>query len=192
MLPYYLAMFGDREKRREAYAMRFEAEDLPGGPWKVADDLCVRSGFITPHWKDEVAKRSRKAGGFSAWRLFKSQTRDRELWLQTGPYGTDEDAFGAVPRLMSMMIVNPLFKGQVVKEQVNESIFVTGVDRIYALERWTDNKSRGTLNTKYIIGSISRIVFVVVYSDWSDSLTWDEVSQVAEVLAERVHHVQGY
>jgi hypothetical protein len=186
MLPIFLALHGDRVKRRAALAMRIDVQELPNAGWKIVDQLCVRSGFITPQWSSEVSKRARRTGEFSARRQFEHETPRQELWLQTVPYGSRDDASDAVPRLMSKLVANPSFKGKVVDELENQSISIPGVDTIYAVERWSTGTRYGSLSTRYIIGNVGHIEFVVVYGDWSNTLSWEDVTNVATIQANKI------
>ncbi|MFI5034614.1 MAG: hypothetical protein ACHQFZ_00210 [Acidimicrobiales bacterium] len=191
MLPYFLALHGDREKRRRATRTGVAAKDLPGDGWQLIDEMCYRSGYITPRWNSDRARRARRSGEFSYQRSFRSERPHRELILGLVPYGLPEDAVEALPGMMSAMISNPRFTGEVVRELENTEFGVDGLSHIFAVERWAVGTPGGPLNTKLVFGVVDRAVLIVVYGEWGDGVSWADVREVCALYTRRVGTVIG-
>jgi hypothetical protein len=191
VLPYFLALHGDPEKRRRAVRMGVDAQELPGGGWRLMDELCARSGFITPHWNSERSRRARRTGEFSYQRFYGRESPHRELMLGTVPYGSCDDAAKAAPGMLPSIIKDPHFRGAFTMELENAEFAALGVANPVAKERWHTGGPRGPLNAKFVSGVVAQIVLVIAYGEWGDGVAWSEVEEVTQLLAQRVLRVLG-
>jgi hypothetical protein len=159
--------------------------DLPVGDWTMIGEQIWRSGYLVPHWGAEVPKRSRKAGGFATRRSYRQTTRPRGFWVQIAPYGLPSDAEAAVPRLLSMAYKNPKFSGTATEVR-EAAVEIRGVGQTFAEERSSTGSPEGPSNTKYVVGSISHIVFMFACYELGTGWSWDEVISIAEIQAEKI------
>jgi len=159
---FLIAQFGKPSERKKARSVIVETDELPGNGWKLLSERLWRSGVIGAKSSDPVAQRSRQAGGFAAWRSFGLEYPPRGLWAEVIPYGTIADAEAAVPNMRSMVKKNPHFDGWVAGERTVEGIASTGATRLMVSEQFIEGTAVGPRNTKYFIGCVGPIVFLLV------------------------------
>jgi hypothetical protein len=174
----------DSSERKKSLVMSLNPEELPGRGWAMLGERIYRSGSIGPD--GDRAKRSRQAGGVAVWRSFELDAPHRGLWSQVAPYASADDAESAVPILLSIAEKNPSFVGRVVEERKNDELTIANVNHLYAVERITVENRGGAGGTKYVVGSIDRIIFVVACSQYGDGWEWSEVASVAELQARKI------
>ena len=171
--------------------MSLDLPDLPGGAWVLKSQMSWRSGYVVPNWKSDVARRSRGTGGFIVWRSFRQTDSPLTLWAQVGPYATREDADDAVPRLLLMGQRNPRFAGTVADEKVIEDFHIPDVGITHVVDRSATGSSKGPSNSKYVMGSVDHIIFMIAFSAYGDGWPWSDVSLISSLQVNKIRQVLG-
>jgi hypothetical protein len=190
-LQYLIAQQGSWSERKKSRAMLLEPTEIPGTDWGITSERSWRSGYIVPHWNSDVARRSRRSGGFASWRSFKQGNTPLGFWSQVSPYGLREDAETAVPRLLSMAYKNPRFKGTEIQEMKVDNLDIPGVEGAYVVERVARGSSKGPSDSKYVVANVAHVVFLLAFYAYGNGWPWNEVSRVAALQAEKIRSVLG-
>jgi len=149
----------------------------------VAEDRTWPTGELDP--ASEKSRRARRAGVVTAWRTFRQPGSVRSAWVEVVPYATEEDA------ALSLRQSPRYFTGtngpdeNLVAEQVVEDRGLPGVPDAWLYEK-TVRGPDGARHTRYVAGTVARVMFIASCSGEPGQWTWDDLLALAETQAELV------
>ena len=85
-----------------------------------------------------------------------------------------------------MSLQDSNFQGKVT-EIKEANVTIRGTARTFAEERVSAGSRKGPSNTKYVVGSISNVVFLLACYEYGHGWPWDDVVQFAEIQAEKIN-----
>src|ERR1039458_1035506 len=121
---------------------------------------------------------------------FRQSENSRWLLTQVIPYASEHDADLSVPLQRNTFIRNPRSKVTVEETRVVEGKTVPNVSTACFLEMLTTG-AKGPGVTRYVIGSVKQVVFLVACIGYGEGWSWEEVIAIAVLQAERVRKVLG-
>jgi hypothetical protein len=167
--------------------MLLEVSELPQGEWTIIGELAWRSGFFGGK-KGGMNKRTRKAGGFIAWRSLKLASPHRGLWLEVIPYASKEDAEMAVPLQVEASQENHRVKVTLRESRVLDNYVIREADTSWVCERDTTTL-KGPNVSRYVVGNVERFVFMLAATAYGDGWPLDEVALMASTQANKIRGV---
>jgi hypothetical protein len=185
---YFLAQFGNRLERKRSRSMLLDVGDLPTGNWRILGDRRWRTGAMGE--RGELAERARKAGSFTAWRSFRLEANRKGFWTEVISYANKSDAEAAVPLHRASLVKNPKFKGTVTEDRVFDDFSIPGVSVSMVSER-SNVTDQGLGSTRFAAGCVGRTYFVVACSQRGSYWSWEEVSSIAALQADKIRKFVG-
>jgi hypothetical protein len=175
-----VGQFGDRALKEQARDLLLGSSDLDG-TWTVLGERSWRTGVAGG--RNEIARRARRAGTFTAHRAFK-RGPDRGLFLQVICYATPGDAAARLPDVFSRLIyAKPERKLHARAGSENPE----GFSKEWQTRELVSQTKKGLISQKLIAGGVSSVVFMVSVSGYDDgSWEWEDVGLIATAQAARI------
>jgi hypothetical protein len=183
------AQAGLKRGKRDSIAMLLEPSDLPGGDWKAASVITIRSGVIGG--RDDVARRARELHCVAAWRRYNQGSSSYDLSIQLGPLASIGDAESRVQAFESQMMERlNLVKGVVGINTVHDLEWVgpreaTGVEYVVTAGRVANRKF------KDVRLNVEEVLFTVSCSGFGDGWAWNEVMKIAALQVEKITSIRS-
>jgi hypothetical protein len=168
-----------KSAKRRSLAMLVDHEELPDDAWASVRDVAWRMGAVGI--QTEQGHRAWISGAVTAFRLLKDSAKVRRLGIQVLPFASESDAVAAAPHMPMRLLFHDDAAGE---WMIKDGLKIPGVLRPLAFERFTERMGVRE-NQRMVVGSIDRIAFHVC-SHAVDAFDWDEVTQIAELQAEKI------
>jgi hypothetical protein len=181
-LRFGIAQIGTKREAGRSLAMLLGVVDLAGSGWEMLEELTWRTGAIGS--PTEGARRAGRAGSVTAWRSFE-QAPSRWLWAEIIPYTSSGDAESAIPHLRPSFLPNPQTEVTVTAERTIGDQVVAGVTAPLVFEQTTAG-SQGPSASRYVAGTVDRVVLIVACSGYADAWSWSDVVALAASQADKI------
>jgi hypothetical protein len=168
-----------KSAKRHSLAMLVDSGELPADTWTSVRDVAWRMGAVG--FQTEQGHRAWISGAVTAVRSFTDSGSPRRLSIQVLPFASESDAVAAAPHLPMRLLA----RGDAAEEwTIKDDTEIPGVLGPLAFERFTDRMGVRE-NQRMVVGSIDRVAFQVC-SYAVDACTWDEVTHIAALQAEKI------
>jgi len=188
-LQVLIARIGSPRRRRNALTLLIVSAELPEDGWEKTRDSAWRTGA----WgfkPSDAGRRAHQVGAFSAARGFTQKEAARKtLWVEAMTFASEEDAKGMVPGLQDHLMPNPKARVRRTAERRVEGHELPGPTYPWVYELSTAGDPGGPTATRFVGGSIDRVVFVVACSGYVGSWPWDEVTAIASLQGQKIRRV---
>lgn len=176
------AQLGSKPGKRDMLASLVGSGDLPGGPWRVADERTWRTGVtgLSTPW----GERARQKGSLTAWRSFRDSTASRWAWVQVTPLASAEDACDALTGIGGRTLKNVSAEVRLVSETDVPIEPFTGASAVSAREQHTEGR-HGPGVVLMLAGAVSEWLIVMGLSG-TPAWDWQSASELAAVQAARL------
>jgi hypothetical protein len=179
---FAVAQLGRKPGKRDMLASLVGCDDLPGGPWQIADQRTWRTGVTGP--STPWGERARQAGSVTAWRSFRDATASRWAWVQAAPLASAEDATDALSGIGERMLVNLNAEVRLVSETDVPIEPFTRADAVWAREQHTEGR-HGPGVVLMLAAAVSEWLMVLCLSG-TPAWDWQSASALAAVQAARL------
>src|SRR5215469_11261960 len=164
---FVAAQLGPKAGKRDALASLLSCGDLPGGPWRVANERTWRTGVAGP--STPWGERARQMGSLTVWRSFRDTGASRWAWVQVTPLASAEDANHALTGIGERGLNNLNAKVRLVNERDVPIEPFAGASAVWAREQHTDGRD-GPGVVLMLAGAVSHWLMVMCLSG---TPTWD-------------------
>lgn len=177
---FAVAQLGRKPGKRDMLATLVGSDDLPGGPWHIADQRTWRTGVTGP--ATPWSERARQAGSVTAWRSFRDASTSRWAWVQVTPLASAEDAGDALTGVGERTLNNLNTEVRLVSEtDVPIEPFSRAGDAFWAREQHTDS-SDGPGVVLMLAAAVSERLMVICLSG-TPAWDWQSASELAAAQA---------